>query len=166
MKYKVFALFVILLSFFSINAQSSELVLENGVKSHKEIDAIYKTFSEGYKTLKPELVADLYTENAAYLQPNSDVMTGRDKILNNFTNFFNVVKNDNRTLTISFRILQRKVEKNIGYDVGIYTVSSFKDGKKLNESKGKFVVVAVREKDGKWRFQVDGFSGLKPQNNN
>lgn len=153
---------LILVSVSVINAQTSELILDEGVKPHKEIDAVYAKFSEAYETLKPEMVADLYTDDAVYLQPNSDVMTGRDAILQNFTGFFNNVKNGGRNITISFQILQRKVEKQIGYDVGIYTVTSFKDGEKLGESKGKFVVVAVKRKDKKWRFQVDGFSSLKP----
>lgn len=164
---KFISLVFLLLAGFSLaNAQNSELILEDGVKQHKEIDAVYAKFSEAYRTLKPEMVADLYTENAAYLQPNADLMTGRDAILQNFAGFFNNVKNSGRNIAISFQILQRKVEKKIGYDVGVYTVSSFKDGKKLGESKGKFVVVAVKEKDKIWRFQVDGFSPLKPQNNN
>lgn len=142
------------------------LILDKGVMPYKEIDKIYDTFFRAYVELKPEMVANLYTENAAYLQPNADIITGRDAILENFTSFFNSVKNGGRNITISFQILQRKVEKKIAYDVGIYTIISYKDGKKLGESKGKFVVVAVKDNDGKWRFQVDGFSGLKPQDKN
>ena len=138
------------------------LFLNEGIKPHKEIDAIYTKFSEAYETLKPEMAANLYTGNAAYLQPDADVLTRRNAILENFRSFFDSVKNDDRNITISFQILQRKVEKNIGYDVGIYTLSSFSNDKKIGQSKGKFVVVAVRESDGKWRFQVDGYSGLEP----
>lgn len=68
-------------------------------------------------------------------------------------------------MAISFQIFQRKVDKNLGYDVGIYTITQFKDGKKLGSGEGKFIVVAVKEKDGKWRFQVDGYNNLKPENN-
>ena len=146
----------------NISAQNAELVLGEGIKAHIGIDEIYKKFSESYRILKPEIVTNLYTENAAYLPPNSGILTGRTAILQNFTEFFNSVKNDGRNMTISFQILQRKVEKKIGYDVGIYTIKSYKDGEKIGESKGKFVVVAVREKDGKWRFQVDGYSSLTP----
>ena len=144
-------------------AQSSELILEKGVKPHKGIDTIYKTFSRGYKTLEPEMVANLYTEDAAYLSPNDDILTGRKAILKNFAEFFSNIKNSNRTMTISFRIFQRKVKKKIGYDVGIYTINFYKEGKVAGVSKGKFVVVAVKGKDKKWRFEVDGYSSLKPQ---
>ncbi len=165
MKKGLFLTFLILVSFSTINAQNSELNLEKGVKPHKGIDAIYKTFSDGYRTLKPEMVANLYTEDAAYLSPDDDITNGREAILDNFASFFNNIKNNGQTMTISFQIFQRKVEKNIGYDVGIYTIRFYKDGKEVAESKGKFVVVAVKGKDNKWRFQVDGYSGLKPQEN-
>lgn len=148
------------------NAQDSELILENGVKQHKGIDAIYKTFSEGYRTLKPEMVANIYTEDAAYLSPNNAITNGRKAISDNFTSFFKNVKNRGQTMDISFQIFQRKVTKRMGYDVGIYTINFYKDGKAVNESKGKFVVVALKGKDKKWRFQVDGYSSLKPQDNN
>lgn len=157
---------LILFCFSAINAQNIELKLENNVVAHKDIDAIYKTFSEGYRTLRPELVANLYTEDAAYLSPNSEITNGRQAILDNFTGFFNNIKNSGQNMTISFQIFQRKVTKEMGYDVGIYTIKFYNDGKVVNESKGKFVVVAVKDKDKKWRFQVDGYSGLKPQNNN
>ncbi len=146
-----------------INAQNSELILENKVKAHKGIDSIYKVFSRSYRELKPELVANLYTEDAAYLSPNEEITNGRSAILKNFTSFFNIIKNSKQKMTISFQIFQRKIEKKIGYDVGIYTIKYYEDAKLVDTSKGKFVVVAVKGKDKKWRFQVDGYSALKPQ---
>ncbi|MEZ5345770.1 MAG: SgcJ/EcaC family oxidoreductase [Pyrinomonadaceae bacterium] len=147
-------------------AQTKELILSENVRPNRDIDAIYKTFSEGYKTLKPELVANLYTEDAAYLSPNQEIVYGREAILANFTAFFNSMKNGGQTMTISFEIFQRKVEEKIGYDVGIYTINFYKDGVKQGDSKGKFVVVAVEDNDGTWRFQVDGYSSLTPPRSN
>lgn len=150
---------------FGVNAQDSELILEKGVSAHKEIDTVYKTFSEAYQTLNVDLVANLYTENAAYLAPNNEIQQGRAKIRKGFQSFFDWIKNEGRTMTISFRIFQRKIDKNMAYDVGTYTIRQFKDGKEAGISQGKFIVVAVKEKDGKWRFQVDGYSDLKPEKN-
>ena len=159
-------IFTVLMCLFFVSissAQSSELTLKNEVKPHKGVDAIYKTFSESYRTLKPKMVANLYTEDAAYLVPNNDITNGRKEILNNFINFFNSIKNRGLNMTISFEIYQRRVTKKMGYDVGIYTINFYKEEKFTNVSKGKFVVVAVKGKDKKWRFQVDGYSGLKPK---
>jgi uncharacterized protein (TIGR02246 family) len=160
---KIVFLLAILLFSLSINVQTSELVLEKDVSAHKEIDAIYKSFSEAYRTLDTEKVTNLYAENAAYLVPDNDILQGREAIRPTFKSFFEWVKKEGRTMTISFQIFQRKADSNLAYDVGIYTIRQFKDGKQIGtEGKGKFVVVAVREKDGKWRFQVDGYSNLKP----
>jgi uncharacterized protein (TIGR02246 family) len=148
---------------FAVYAQTGELVLEKGVPAHAEIDAIYKSFSEAYATLDVEKVAALYSENAAYLPPDNDILEGREAIRPTFKSFFDWIKTEGRTMTISFQIFQRKVDKNLGYDVGIYTIRQYKDGKQTGTAgQGKFVTVAVREKDGKWRFQVDGYSNLKP----
>ncbi len=158
-------LLILALFSFSINAQNKELILERSVKPHKEIDAIYKQFSEAYQTLDVEKVTNLYTKDAAYLPPNNDILTGREAILQNFKGFFDWVKKEGQTMTISFNIFQRKVAKDIAYDVGIYTIQNFKDGKKVGEGKGKFVVVAL--KVGKdWKFQVDGYNNIKSENNN
>lgn len=153
---------IFFVSFLHVNAQTSELVLEKGVAAHRGIDDVYRQFSESYRTLDAEKVVNLYTETAAYLPPNDDLLQGRDKVRGVFAPFFDSVKKDGQTMTISFQIFQRGADANMAYDVGIYTLRSFKDGKQINTGSGKFVVVAVKEKDGKWRFQVDGYSGLKP----
>lgn len=158
-------LLILVLFSFSINAQNKQLILEKSVKPHKEIDRIYKQFSEAYQTLDVEKVTNLYTKDAAYLPPNSDILTGRELILQNFKGFFDWVKKEGQTMTISFQIFQRKVTKDLAYDVGIYTIQNFKDGKKVGEGKGKFVVVAI--KVGKdWKFQVDGYNNIKSENKN
>ncbi len=152
----------------SLHAQDPLPTLKKGVKSHKKIDAIYKSFSKGYRTLTPQTVANLYTKDAAYIspRPNSGIRRGRQLILESFTRFFKNMKETGRNPVIRFTIVQRKVTKKMGYDVGIFDLKYYKDGKVVNHSMGKFVVVAVRGKDRKWRFQVDGYSELKPQNNN
>lgn len=160
---KIFLLTLILLTTLTANARTGELVLEKGVAAHGGIDAVYKSFSEAYRTLDVEKVANLYSENAAYLPPDSQILQGRAEIRPTFQSFFDWVKKEGRTMTISFRIFQRRVDKNLAYDVGVYTIRQFKDGKQVgDDGQGKFVVVAVKEKNGRWRFQVDGYSNLKP----
>lgn len=145
--------------------KTGTLVLDPSVSPHKEIDEIYHRFNEGYKKLDPAIVANLYSESASYLQPNSDIQTGRASILKNFTEFFDDVKSNKRKIEIAFRIVKRDVENNLAYDVGIYTLTSFNEKGDSNSSNGKFVVAAKRESDGVWRFQVDiynDFPNIKP----
>ncbi len=161
----LFSVLIVILS-SAVFSQESELVLDASLKPHAGVDSVYKAFSESYRTLNVDKVARLYSQNAAYLVPDEEIMIGRDKIRDSFSSFFDSVKKDGRTMTISFRIVQRRIDKEIGYDVGIYTLRSFKDGKEVGMGQGKFVVVAVKEKNGKWGFHVDGYSGLKPEKSN
>ena len=156
----------IFLSCLTIYAQTSNslaensLVLEQGVAPHKGLDDIYRRFSEGYKKLDAASVANLYSDTAAYLAPGSNIQIGRQKVSGIFTGFFDSVRQRNGRLEISFRIVQRQVDKNLAYDVGIYTLTSFNEKGVSSKDSGKFVVVARREKSDIWRFQVDGYNAL------
>ena len=142
------------------NPTASSTILDEGVQAHAGLDQIYRQFSEGYKKLDPATVANLYTETAAYLVPGTEIEIGRDKILASFTKFFDSVKQRNGRLEISFQIVQRQAEATMAYDVGIYTLTSFRENGETRVSKGKFFVVGKPDKDGAWRFQVDGFNDL------
>ena len=152
-----------LVAVFSVVAVGQELTLADGLQAHSGVDAIYADFSKSYRTLDYQLVAGLYTEDASYLTPNSPIVSGRDKILDNFKGFFERTKERNRTMTISFNIVSRKVGSDLGYDVGTFRIKYSQEGKLLGESTGKFVVVTEKGADGKWRFAVDGYSGLEPR---
>ncbi|HKX84139.1 MAG TPA: hypothetical protein VJL58_07965, partial [Pyrinomonadaceae bacterium] len=94
------------------NAQSAatgDLTLDAGVAKHAGIDKIYSRFSEAYRTLNSEMVTNLYTENALYLSPGSDIQRGRTTILGNFDGFFRSVKQSGGKISIAFRILERRV---------------------------------------------------------
>jgi len=138
----------------------SSLVLEQGVAPHAGLDEIYRRFTDGYKKLDAAAVVNLYSETAAYLAPEDYIQIGRQKVSGIFTGFFDSVKRRNGRLEISFRILQRQIDTNLAYDVGIYTLTSFNDKGDSSKDSGKFVVVARRENGNVWRFQVDGYSGL------
>jgi uncharacterized protein (TIGR02246 family) len=139
---------------------SQELTVEKTVASHAKIDDIYRRFSDAYKKLDAEAVTNLYADDAFYLAPGSDVKRGREKILAEFSGFFNSVKNAGGSLTISFQILGRQVSGDLAYDVGIYTLTNKNADGKARIGRGKFVVVAQRIKNGEWRFVVDGYNPL------
>ena len=141
-------LLIVLFVSFGVRAQNAELVLEKGVEAHREIDGIYQQFSESYRTLDVDKVVNLYTETAAYLQPNDDLLQGREQVREVFTPFFEKMKKDGLSITISFQIFQRAADKNLAYDVGIYTLRSFKDGKEVSAGGGKF----GRRRQGKRRL--------------
>ena len=157
-------LFLVLLSCSGfVFGQSKDLTLEPGVKPHAGVDAVYAKFSRAYRELDHELVGGLYSNDASYLVPAQNILIGRQKITPTFKNFFDYVRDRKGRMEISFRIVQRRVSSDIGYDVGIYTLTQFDAEGKSTTGQGKFVVVAVKE-SGQWRFQVDGYSDLpKPK---
>lgn len=159
-----FAFFFILFSSCGLAfGQSRDLTLDSGVKAHAGIDPVYAKFSRAYRELDHELVGGLYSTDASYLVPNQNVLIGRDKITPTFKSFFDYVRDRKGRLEISFRILQRRVSGDLGYDVGIYTLSNLDSTGKGNTGQGKFVVVTIKDGD-QWRFQVDGYSDLpKPK---
>lgn len=161
---KKISLIIILLFTFSlfIFAQTPDLVLENGVKSHKEIDSIYSTFTKGYRDLNVDLVTNLYTEDANYLAPGNEMTDGRGKIRESFASFFDYVKTNGETMEIKFQILKREVDTMLGYDLGIYTINTFKEGKQIRTGQGKFLVV-TKKIGNKWYFRFDGYSDIKPE---
>lgn len=167
MKTNLFLLFAVLALFVcTASAQSApDLILENGVAPHKGFDDVYRRFSEGYRKLDAASVAGLYTETAAYLAPGDNVNVGRQKVLKIFSGFFDSIKKQNGKMEISFRIVQRAVDRNLAYDVGIYMLTATNEKGESRRSSGKFVVVAVREKGDVWRFQVDGYNDLPKQPN-
>lgn len=130
-----------------------------GVEPHAGIDAVYQTFHEGYRTLTPETVAGLYTEDALYLSPSSDVRRGRSAIEDNFRSYFDQVRGEGGALRIRFEILDRRVSGDLAYDVGYYILQRT-SGDETSTHRGKFVVVARRGADGTWKFHVDGYSGV------
>ncbi len=159
----LFVVLSVVLSVASISGQtkvSDELTLAAGVSKHAALDDVYTRFSKAYRELDASAFAHIYTSNAAYLAPGQDIQIGGDQIAKSFAGFFNSIKQRDSRLTISFNIVQRKVEGSLSYDVGVYTLTTFnKENSEIGMGRGKFVVVGVRE-GSQWKFQVDGFSPM------
>jgi ketosteroid isomerase-like protein len=160
---KLFAVFVLLAGACS-TALGQDLSFDAGAKPHAGLDAVYAKFSKAYRELDHELVGGLYSSDASYLVPDQNILIGRDKIIPTFKSFFDYVRERKGRMTISFKIVQRRVSGDMAYDVGIYTLTQYDSAGKGSTGQGKFVVVAVKEKSGEWKFQVDGYSDLaKPK---
>lgn len=154
------AVLFLLAGYFSTVA-AQDVSFDAGAKPHAGIDAVYAKFSKAYRELDHELVGGLYSADAAYLVPDQEILTGRDNVTLSFKSFFDAVREGKGRLEIRFKIVQRKVSGDMAYDVGIYTLTRFNEaGAKVGSGQGKFVVVAIKETNGEWKFQVDGYSGL------
>jgi ketosteroid isomerase-like protein len=162
-KNRLVALCCALICFGSlIHAQPDQVLTHDpGVIPHKEIDGVYRTFSLAYANLDPTLVTNLYGSQALYLAPGKEIQKGRAEIHKAFKGFFDWAKEKGRTLSVSFRIVERGVSGNLGYDVGIYTLKGTGGGMPDGVDHGKFIVITRKNDDGTWYFQADGYSFLK-----
>jgi uncharacterized protein (TIGR02246 family) len=162
---RLFVVFILLFGVcFAAFGQGPDLSFDAGAKPHAGLDSVYAKFSKAYRDLDHEMVGGLYTLDAAYLVPGQNLTTGRDNITPTFKSFFDHVRNGKGRMEITFRIVQRRVSKDMAYDVGIFTLTQYDSAGKSNSGQGKFVVVAVKQKNGEWRFQVDGYSDMaKPK---
>lgn len=131
------------------------------VAAHAAVDAIYEEFSRAYDLLDSSMVANLYTRDALYLQPSSDLIEGRMAIKENFASFFESVRDRGGSLSIRFELVEREIRDEIVWDVGYYLLRSYdSDGEIRSDSKGKFNVIATVGEDGRWYFRLDSFSGV------
>jgi len=148
----------------SLTLFGQDLSFDADAKPHAGLDAVYAKFSRAYRELDHDLVGGLYSADASYLVPDQNILIGRDKITPTFKSFFDHVRERKGRMEISFKIVQRRVSNDMAYDVGIFTLTQYDSAGKGSTGQGKFVVVAVKEKNGEWRFQVDGYSDLaKPK---
>ena len=124
------------------------------------IDDVYDRFSEAYAQHAPDMVADLYLDEARYLPGSGDtpILEGRDTIRRQFQ-FLSQSKERGTTLDISFRFVDRGIDGDLAYDIGYYKLVATPAEGEPRTSVGKFVTVLRQGADGQWRFVVDGFSG-------
>lgn len=138
------------------------VVHRTGVAPHAGMDAIYATMRRGYEALDPDVVATAYTEDALYLPSRGDMQRGRAAIREYFAGNFKQVRQDGARLRLTFEIVERRISGDLAADVGYYTLVGSKDGEEGPPSRGKFMTVSVKDKDGVWRFHVDGDTPLPP----
>lgn len=115
------------------------------------MQAVYNTFTKAYKQADPAMVANLYTEDAYYLEPNAMIVQGRETIQANFARYLERFT-PGAGPDITFEILERQISGGMGYDIGYYHFNG--------ERSGKFIVLWQKQPDGRWMIRGDGFSGL------
>ena len=141
-------------------AEPPALVHDPGVIAVPELDQIYEQYSQAYSQLNAKGAAALYTRDALYLQPGRPIQQGRTPIQESFARFFQHSRAIGLQLHISFRIMARQVSGDLAYDVGVFTLTTSRDGEEVGRSFGKFVIVSRPDSDGTWRFHVSSHSDL------
>ena len=145
---------------FPVEAQEVGPAIEKGVVSHVGMDAIYRTFAEGQKSNNAAILASVYAEDAVLLAPGANIIKGRTAIEEWYRNFCREQEKNGLRTEVANRILVRHVAGDVVYDIGLYTLSAFRDGKLIWKAGGKFMNIARRMPDGTWKEVADSFSDV------
>jgi len=100
------------------------------------------------------MVQNLYQEDAYYIYPQIPLQKGHQHFMNGFRDMFSRATLDTISLSINFRIVDRKLIEDHAYDVGYYKLVR-SNGKK---SVGKFVTILRKQSNGQWKFVLDSYS--------
>ncbi len=125
------------------------------------LDEAYRRFSAAYVQLDADSVGQLYTEDAWYLAPDGDIITGREAITQVFRGFFESIHQAGLAVRISFTSVDRAFAHDLATDVGYYEVVTDAAGQPVRTSTAKFITVWQRDLDGVWRIRVDSHSGIE-----
>lgn len=121
-------------------------------------DLLYQQFSKGYDDLDAVAIANLYTNDAEvmYLYANSNPQSfkGKAAILASFQSFVDYTKNEDRTVSIVFKVIDRqKVGENF-FDNGYYQLTVNAPNQKGFVDYGKISTI-LQVEAGEWKFKTD-----------
>jgi ketosteroid isomerase-like protein len=124
------------------------------------LDARYATFSDAYAQASVQLLMEeVYAEDGYYLPPGSPILHGQDQFRGQFSFLERYARDDGPGPQIAFEIVDRDVDGDLAYDIGIYTLRPPDAADDAAGSRGKFVVIWKRV-DGEWRIWADAFSPM------
>lgn len=127
----------------------------------QEISEVYDQFSEAYRTLDADLVTNLYEQNAYYLSGDGKIVKGRTSIRQEFSRFFEWIASNNARMEIDFDIKDRTIRDSLAVDIAYYLITTeFPEDstRQTQKSAGKFITVLRKQKNGDWKFKVDGYN--------
>jgi uncharacterized protein (TIGR02246 family) len=126
------------------------------------LDSVYATFRRAYAEADvARLMDSVYAPDAFYLPPGAPVLEGQDQFREQFSSFLApIAERGEPGPSISFEILDRRIDGNLATDIGIYTLRPPGGAETDAGSRGKFIVVWLRDAAGRWRIHADGYSAM------
>jgi uncharacterized protein (TIGR02246 family) len=126
----------------------------------KEIDAVRAEWVRTIEAHELEPSLALFTDDAAFLNPDGSRMAGKDAIRGLYQQIFATYSGD-----IVLDSKQIGVSGVLAYDSGLFheTLTTVKTGEK-QQLKGSYLMVFRREPDGKWRIVQQVWTEAPPEN--
>jgi len=101
--------------------------------------------------------AALYTDDAAVLAPNSEMIQGRPGIQDLWSGAIQMGLKD-----VSLTTVDVGGSGETAYEIGKYSLKIQPTGKQAMTDSGKYVVVWKRQNDGTWKLQADIWNSSMP----
>lgn len=134
---------------------------EERAAAEAALDSAYVTFSEAYARASVQLLMDeVYARDAYYLPPDLPILHGQDQFRGQFSFLERYTRDGGRGPEIAFEIVDREINGDMAYDVGVYTLRAPDAPPEAEGSRGKFIVIWERNPRGEWRIRADGFSAI------
>ena len=134
----------------------SALAQDPAAEAEQAFEAAYAAFAEAYRQGDPAAVTALYTEDAFYLSPGSEITQGQVASHFDWLSSFDPGTGP----VLEFEIVDREVSGRLAYDIGYYKIRR-PDAATGSGSRGKFIVIWKQADDGAWRIHADGFSEVR-----
>jgi len=124
----------------------------------QEIRDVTRRFEEAYNRGDIAAAIGFYTDDAKFLHPNTEIVSGKQAI----KEFFEAGKALG-LLRIKFESLEVRYDKNLAYERGVIHMDIEPEGGQAMIDKGKYLVVLRRQVDGFWKVAVDIWNSDLPQ---
>ena len=124
----------------------------------QEIKDTTRRFVEAYNRGDIAAAAEFYTEDAKFLQPNMELVSGKQAI----KEFFETGKALGLR-RLNLESVEVGYDGNLAYERGVIDVSIEPEGGQAMTDRGKYLVVMKRQPDGSWKVAVDIWNSDLPQ---
>lgn len=128
--------------------------------SDKDANAVYERMQAAYTSLDASGLETVYAHDATYLPRSAKAgVNDRATIRRGLKGFIDQVQGSHGTITVSFRVVERKRFNDIYIDNGyVRTIVDKGDGSAVTVSNGKFLTAIARQPEGHWAFVSDSDS--------
>ncbi len=125
----------------------------------QDIRDVTKKFGEAFNRGDLDAAVEIYTEDATFLHPNVEIVSGKQAI----KEFFDAGRAFLGLKRLNFEILESDYDGNLAYERGIIQIDMEPEGGQPIVDKGKYVVIMKRQADGSWKVAVDIWNSDLPQ---
>jgi ketosteroid isomerase-like protein len=146
---------IIFIFFFSAFLSCVDSDFKESKSDNALIDSVYATMSRAYKNYDITLIEKIYDKNA-YTIYCGDTSEIKHFTPASFQRTFDYHNERKLALNMKFKILHRKIDKTIAYDVGYFQIDKTdRAGVTTMGKPGKFTTILSKQEDGSWKFVVD-----------